>query len=93
MDEAALLASLQKGQLGGAALDVRETEPPQRSAFDALDNVILTPHVGSFSSEAQTRTFEAVCDDLDRLLRGETAVNAVNSPRPTGRPAFPDPLP
>jgi D-3-phosphoglycerate dehydrogenase len=80
VDETALLGALQTGQLGGAALDVRESEPPNRSTFDSLDNVILTPHVGSFSQEAQTRTIEAVCDDLDRLLRGETAVNAVNSP-------------
>ena len=80
--EPALLGALQNGHLGGAALDVRETEPPNRSAFDSLDNVILTPHVGSFTAEAQTRTFEAVCDDIDRLLRGELAVNAVNKPAP-----------
>ena len=82
MDEAALLAALQSGHLGGAALDVRETEPPARSAFEAMDNVILTPHVGAFTVEAQTRTFEAVCGDLDRLLRGEAAENFVNIPRP-----------
>jgi D-3-phosphoglycerate dehydrogenase len=82
MDEAALLAALQSGHLAGAALDVRETEPPSRSAFEALDNVILTPHSGAFTIEAQTRTFEAVCGDLDRLLRGEPAQNFVNIPSP-----------
>jgi D-3-phosphoglycerate dehydrogenase len=82
MDEAALLAALQNGHLAGAGLDVREAEPPGRGPFDSLDNVILTPHVGAFSKEAQTRTFEAVCDDLDRLLRGEAAVNFVNKPKP-----------
>jgi D-3-phosphoglycerate dehydrogenase len=82
MDEAALLAALQSGHLAGAALDVRETEPPSRSAFEALDNVILTPHSGAFTIEAQTRTFEAVCGDLDRLLRGEPALNFVNIPSP-----------
>lgn len=81
VDEVALLAALQRGHLAGAALDVREVEPPkERSAFETMDNVILLPHVGSFTHEAQTRTFEAVCADLERLLRGETAANAVNRP-------------
>jgi phosphoglycerate dehydrogenase-like enzyme len=78
-----LLVALQSGHLGGAALDVRETEPPSvKSAFETLDNVILSPHVGAFTTEAQTRTFEAVCDDIGRLLRGEPAVNFVNIARP-----------
>ncbi|MFM8471055.1 MAG: NAD(P)-dependent oxidoreductase, partial [Limisphaerales bacterium] len=101
VDEAALLAALQSGHLGGAALDVREIEPPPCSgalrapgagddperrsqtaatAFETMDNVILLPHVGSFTHEAQTRTFEAVAADLERVLRGEAAVNAVNRP-------------
>lgn len=100
VDEAALLAALQSGHLAGAALDVREVEPPPCSgalrppalgdhperrsqtaatgAFETMENVILTPHIASFTHEAQTRTFEAVCADLERLLRGEPAVNAVN---------------
>ena len=81
VDEAALLAALQSGQLAGAALDVREVEPPkERSAFETMDNVILLPHVGSFTHEAQARTFEAVCADLERLLRGEASANVVNRP-------------
>lgn len=79
VDEVALLAALQSGQLAGAALDVREVEPPkERTAFEGMDTVILLPHVGSFTHEAQTRTFEAVCADLERLLRGEAAFNVVN---------------
>ena len=49
---------------------------------EALDNVILTPHVGAFTIEAQTRTFEAVCDDLDRLLRSQPARDFVNIAQP-----------
>ena len=83
VDERTLLLALQSGHLAGAALDVREIEPPQaRSVLEELDNVILTPHVGSFTTEAQTRTFEAVCDDLERVLRGEAAENFVNIARP-----------
>lgn len=81
VDESALLAALQSGHLAGAALDVREVEPPkERRAFETMENVILTPHIASFTHEAQTRTFEAVCADLERLLRGEAAVNGVNWP-------------
>ncbi len=83
MDENALLKNLRSGHLAGAALDVRETEPPaSRTEFETMDNVILTPHIGSFTVEAQTRTFEAVCDDLDRIFRGEPAVNYVNLAKP-----------
>jgi D-3-phosphoglycerate dehydrogenase len=83
-DESALLASLQRGGLAGAGLDVREVEPPAaRSAFETLPNVILTPHVGAFTVEAQNRTFEAVADDLERLLSGHPAVNFVNMASPS----------
>jgi D-3-phosphoglycerate dehydrogenase len=83
VDEAALLEALQRGHLAGAALDVREVEPPTaRGAFEALDNVILTPHIASFTREAQTRTAEAVAADIDRILRGEPAINFVNFSQP-----------
>src|SRR5258706_1677941 len=85
VDETALLEALRSGHLRGAALDVREVEPPvARSAFEELENVILTPHIGSFTREAQARTFEAVAADLERLLHGAPAVNFVNfaAPRP-----------
>ena len=86
MDELALLVALQTSHLAGAALDVREVEPPkEKSAFNEMDNVILLPHVGAFTSEAQARTMETVCDDLERILRGEPAVNFVNIPQPTRR--------
>jgi D-3-phosphoglycerate dehydrogenase len=83
MDETALLHFLSEGHLGGAALDVREIEPPQeRSDFEKMDQVILTPHIGAFTHEAQTRTLESVCDDMDRVLSGQPAVNFVNMSEP-----------
>lgn len=83
VDEAALLAALRDGHLGGAALDVREVEPPAaRGELEKLDSVILTPHIGAFTAEAQTRTFEAVSADIDRVLSGEPAQNFVNFPEP-----------
>lgn len=84
MDETALLEALRSGHLGGAALDVREKEPPAgKSGFEEMDNVILAPHIGAFTAESQTRTFEAVAEDLDRVLSGEAAKNFVNIPRPS----------
>ena len=85
VDERALLAALKRGRLAGAALDVRATEPPGKSPFDSLNNVVLTPHIGSFTVEAQARTFQAVCDDLDRLLQGQPAINYVNLSQPRRR--------
>jgi D-3-phosphoglycerate dehydrogenase len=89
VDERALLAALKKGRVAGAALDVRGTEPPGKTAFDDLNNVILTPHIGSFTVEAQGRTFQAVCDDIDRLLEGKTAVNYINFASPRKNEAVP----
>jgi D-3-phosphoglycerate dehydrogenase len=84
MDEKALLGALENGHLGGAGLDVREVEPPkEKSALALLDNVILTPHIGAFTQEAQARTFECVCEDIDRVLSGGAAVNYVNLPQRT----------
>jgi D-3-phosphoglycerate dehydrogenase len=83
VDEAALLDALRAGRLAGAALDVRETEPPLvRGQLEAMPNVLLTPHLGACTSEAQQRTFNAVADDMDRLLSGEAAINFVNFERP-----------
>ncbi|HZM06401.1 MAG TPA: hydroxyacid dehydrogenase [Candidatus Saccharimonadales bacterium] len=83
VDEAALLEALRSGHLGGAALDVREKEPPgERTGLEQMDNVILAPHIGAFTAESQTRTFEAVATDVDRLLSGEPAINFVNMARP-----------
>jgi len=83
LDEAALLGALRGGHLGGAALDVREWEPPPSgSRLEELDNVILTPHIAAFTAEAQGRTIEAVAADVDAVLSGKSALNAVNFPQP-----------
>jgi D-3-phosphoglycerate dehydrogenase / 2-oxoglutarate reductase len=83
VDEAALADALTSGKISGAALDVREVEPPVgENVFAAMENVILTPHIASFTVEAQTRTFEAVCADLESILNGEAATHFINFPRP-----------
>lgn len=87
VDEAALQEALRGGHLGGAALDVRVKEPSDgKSGLEQLENVILAPHIGAFTVESQTRTFEAVAGDVDRILSGQPAQNGVNLARPA-RPA------
>jgi D-3-phosphoglycerate dehydrogenase len=75
IDEAALAEALAGGHLGGAALDVREAEPPGDSPLHRLENVLLTPHIASWTHEATTRVLSAVAGDVDRVLRGEPARN------------------
>ena len=83
VDEPALIQALQDQRLAGAALDVREVEPPAAlGILETMPNVILSPHVGAFTAEAQQRTFEAVANDLERLLSGQPALNAVNAAPP-----------
>ena len=82
VDEAGLARALQEQRLAGAALDVREQEPPGASVLNGFENVILTPHIAAFTREAQERVVNAVCADITSVLRGERARNFANFPRP-----------
>ena len=82
VDEAALLQALNEKQIAGAALDVRSKEPPEDNEFGKLANVILTPHIGAFTNEAQERVVAAVCSDVVAILAGNSAVNAFNFAEP-----------
>jgi D-3-phosphoglycerate dehydrogenase / 2-oxoglutarate reductase len=79
LKEEDLFQVLQQGQLGGAALDVREKEPPSAaSPLHGLDNVILTPHTAGLTFEAQEKVIDAVSEDVDRVLSGQPALRFVN---------------
>jgi D-3-phosphoglycerate dehydrogenase / 2-oxoglutarate reductase len=82
VQEAALLRALQAQRLAGAALDVRQQEPAVPSAFDELSNVILLPHIGAQTHEAQHRVVTAICRDVLAVLRGAAARNFINFARP-----------
>lgn len=82
VDEAALLQALNEKQIAGAALDVRSQEPPKDNEFGKLSNVILTPHIGAFTNEAQERVVAAVCSDVVAILAGNSAANAFNFAEP-----------
>lgn len=79
VDEAALVAALRFGHLGGAALDVFETEPlPAGSPLRAMDNVFLTPHVGGGTREAAGRLRQIVAANIRRVLAGQEPLHVVN---------------
>jgi D-3-phosphoglycerate dehydrogenase len=69
VDEAALFAALESGALSGAALDVFADEPPKASPLLSHPRVVLTPHVGAATVEAQ----EAVGEEIVRLLLARMA--------------------
>jgi D-3-phosphoglycerate dehydrogenase / 2-oxoglutarate reductase len=82
VDEAALIAALDAGQLAGAALDVVEVEPLSKtSGLLGRDNVILTPHTGFYSVEALDELQRKCATDVARVLGGEPPVYPVGMDR------------
>jgi D-3-phosphoglycerate dehydrogenase len=78
IDEPALIAALDSGQVGGAALDVVTTEPlAADSKLKGRDNVILTPHTGFYSVEALEELQTKCASDVARVLSGEKPIYPV----------------
>ena len=79
VDEAALVAALDSGHLGGTALDVVTTEPLAKdSPLIGRDNVILTPHTAFYSVEALEELQSKCASDVARVLSGEKAVYPIS---------------
>ncbi len=70
IDEEALYEALKNGNLGGAALDVFENEPATKNKLATLDNVILTPHIGAQTKEAQSLAANVIAEKIIQILRG-----------------------
>lgn len=81
VDEAALVEALEAGHLAGAALDVFAQEPPKDSPLLKLDSVVLTPHLGASTEEAQQAVAVRIAEDIARFLATGAAETAVNLPR------------
>lgn len=80
VDEKALFEALQSGKLGGAGLDVYEQEPPQELPLRDLPNVVLTPHLGASTEEAQSEVALDVARQMAEVFAGNPPQSAVNLP-------------
>jgi D-3-phosphoglycerate dehydrogenase len=78
IDEEALVAALKEGRVGGAAVDVFVDEPVTDHPLFSLDNVVVTPHLGASTAEAQDKAGLAIAEQILLALRGEFVPYAVN---------------
>lgn len=82
VDEDALVAALEAGEIAGAGLDVLSVEPPRPDhPLFHMDQVLLTPHIGGDTREAKLRTSEILSRTVLQALDGEEPYNWVNKPR------------
>jgi D-3-phosphoglycerate dehydrogenase len=93
IDEDALYAALKSRRIASAGLDVFVSEPPKGSPLLELDNVVLTPHLGASTDEAQEKAGVSVARSVRLALGGELVPDAVNvaggAIDPTVRPGIP----
>jgi D-3-phosphoglycerate dehydrogenase len=79
VDEHALAAALDRGQLAGAALDVMPNEPPVGSPLIGRPDVIITPHTGFYSEESLVELQTKAAEEVVRVLSGQPPKNPVNA--------------
>jgi D-3-phosphoglycerate dehydrogenase len=87
VDETALYNALKEGQISGAALDVFAEEPTTDSPLFSLPNVVVTPHLGASTTEAQDRAGITAAEQVAAALRGAVPMHAINAPVPVGEGA------
>jgi D-3-phosphoglycerate dehydrogenase len=80
IDEAALAEAIQSGQVAGAALDVFAVEPAKSSPLFGLEEVVVTPHLGASTGEAQENVALQVAEQMSDYLLSGAVVNALNMP-------------
>ncbi len=79
VDEGALLAALENGQIAGAGLDVTPQEPlPDDHPLWRMPNVIVTPHTAGGSPNRQDRTVNLFCENLRRFRKGEDMLSVID---------------
>src|SRR3954451_941590 len=78
VDEAALAEAVREGRIAGAALDVFSTEPMTESPLFGLPSVVVTPHLGASTREAQDKAGDTIAEMVQLALAGEFVPFAVN---------------
>ena len=79
VDQAALVAALDRGRLAGAGLDVTDPEPlPVDHPLLGRDDVVVTPHIASATADGKVRILEAAIDQALTVIRGERPAHLVN---------------
>jgi D-3-phosphoglycerate dehydrogenase len=78
IDEAALAEAIREGRIAGAALDVFASEPTTESPLFALPQVVVTPHLGASTAEAQDKAGDTIAEQVELALAGEFVPFAVN---------------
>jgi D-3-phosphoglycerate dehydrogenase len=78
IDEAALAEAIREGRIAGAAIDVFATEPTTESPLFELPQVVVTPHLGASTAEAQDKAGDTIAEQVALALAGEFVPFAVN---------------
>ena len=79
IDDGALIAALEEGRIGGAALDVFATQPlPPDHPYFRFDNVLVTPHMAGITEESMMRMGVGAAEETVRILAGDLPVNFCN---------------
>ena len=77
VDQEALLEALRSGRMRGAGLDAHSQEPPDAALFESMDNVVLTPHMGSYTEEALAKMGMDSVQSLIAFFEGRRPPNVV----------------
>jgi len=81
IQEEALLEALRSGHVAGAGIDTWPVEPMKENPFAELPQVVMTPHIGASTPEAQIRVAEAIATEVPKALRGGIVDYPVNMPQ------------
>jgi D-3-phosphoglycerate dehydrogenase len=80
IDEEALVKAIRNKKLAGAAIDVFEKEPITKSVLFGEDNIIVTPHLGASTTEAQALAARDIAEQIVDIFKGQPARSAINAP-------------